>query len=339
MKGRWLKGVHKKALALGMVLWAILLMPMAGTTSAAGEVSFTIKANVLAYGAPLTAGLFQFELLKLADGFPVIQTVSNAEDGLITFNVTTALPDTINPVMPNMFYIREVVPRPSGWVLNPNETLRVMVYYTEHGTVASIKYPDGQEFSHYYTAPVSVELNVETQAVGAALPDDYFEFGLFDEDGDLVATVKNDAVGNVDFSPLAIGSDGVHNYTIRELTPSGGRWITDTKVFSVQIIATYNGSSGAFDVDTVYPDGPPIFVNEYRPPKPIGGGGANAETADESPTPSPSGSPLPTQSPDFLMPVPQTGIEDGAALWLALAIIGLLGSAYLFRWLRGLRRA
>ena len=75
---------------------------------------------------------------------------------------------------------------------------------------------------------------------------------------------------NINFPELTFTSPGVYSYTVKELTPSSGRWITDSRVYRVIITVTKNGD-GTLAASLDYPDGFPRFVNEYYdcpPPKP-----------------------------------------------------------------------
>ena len=75
---------------------------------------------------------------------------------------------------------------------------------------------------------------------------------------------------NINFSELTFTSPGVYSYTVKELTPSSERWITDNRVYRVVITVTKNGD-GTLSASLDYPDGFPRFVNEYYdcpPPKP-----------------------------------------------------------------------
>ena len=75
---------------------------------------------------------------------------------------------------------------------------------------------------------------------------------------------------NINFPELTFTSPGVYSYTVKELTPSNGRWITDNRIYRVVITVTKN-EDGTLCASLDYPDGFPKFVNEYRdcpPPKP-----------------------------------------------------------------------
>ncbi|MDR1564757.1 MAG: hypothetical protein LBS74_07350 [Oscillospiraceae bacterium] len=75
-------------------------------------------------------------------------------------------------------------------------------------------------------------------------------------------------IGNVDFSPISITEAGVHEYTIKEKTPSDGNWQTDSREYRVRVTVTDNGKGQLVVSQVEYPDGFPDFVNVYTAPKP-----------------------------------------------------------------------
>jgi pilin isopeptide linkage protein len=117
-----------------------------------------------------------------------------------------------------------------------------------------------------------------------------FEFGLFDEAGNLISTAKNGGIvwwcmSVAQFEEQSYETPGVYNYTIRELTPSGNGYITDSSVYHVRVTITaediaqggygrveYLDGEDAYNCPTslrgAVPaprDGPngPVFVNYY----------------------------------------------------------------------------
>jgi len=74
---------------------------------------------------------------------------------------------------------------------------------------------------------------------------------------------------NINFPELTFTSPGVYSYTVKELTPSRGKWRTDDRVYRVIVTVTKN-EDGTLAAALDYPDGFPKFVNEYceYPPPP-----------------------------------------------------------------------
>ncbi|MDR3344269.1 MAG: hypothetical protein LBT21_01540, partial [Oscillospiraceae bacterium] len=114
----------------------------------------------------------------------------------------------------------------------------------------------------YAAAPAEAMFSGTKSAVGAAIQAGQFEFGVFDENGGQVVAAANDAAGNITFPASAFDSVGIYNYTIGELTPSGGGWTTDATVYLAEITVTDDGS-GTLSAQISYPNGAPDFVNTY----------------------------------------------------------------------------
>lgn len=127
-----------------------------------------------------------------------------------------------------------------------------------------ISYTNGTPFLF----PVNVNLQGTKTAVGAPLPGDFFTFGVFDQNGNLVVTATADAAGNIIFPAITFTEPGTFNYTVREITPAGDGWIPDTGVFRVIITVIDNGD-GQLVATVDYPDGPLSFTNTFQQPEPV----------------------------------------------------------------------
>jgi uncharacterized repeat protein (TIGR01451 family)/pilin isopeptide linkage protein len=93
-------------------------------------------------------------------------------------------------------------------------------------------------------------------AIGAELEGGEFEFGLYDADGELVATATNGADGLVSFDDVKIAVPGEYDCTIREITAKAG-WTADTTEYPAHIFVGDDGKA-----IVTYPDGySPVFKN------------------------------------------------------------------------------
>ncbi len=133
--------------------------------------------------------------------------------------------------------------------------------------------PEGLTPENYPPAPpcrespngTSVELGSTKQAIGLALTDSQFNFGVFNASGVEVATGTNDANGNILFSPIQFNEVGTYNYTIRETSIGGNGWEVDTNSYPVQVVVTDNGT-GTLEAKIIYQDGVmPTFIDSYNP--------------------------------------------------------------------------
>jgi len=110
--------------------------------------------------------------------------------GLVEFaNLTFNAPGTYE------YSIMELTTSGGGWQTDDTEGY-VTVHVIDDGygnLIATVEYPDGFPLfiNRYETKPTTVTISACKIAVGAPLPEGRFEFGLFDEDGSLVATTTN----------------------------------------------------------------------------------------------------------------------------------------------------
>jgi pilin isopeptide linkage protein len=94
------------------------------------------------------------------------------------------------------YTLEELTPDGGGWETD-KKVVHVIVTVVDDGhghLIATVSYPDGfPTFTNTYKAcPAKVIISGCKKAVGAPLPAGRFEFGLFDDNGTLIATVTND---------------------------------------------------------------------------------------------------------------------------------------------------
>ncbi|MCL2336550.1 MAG: SpaA isopeptide-forming pilin-related protein [Firmicutes bacterium] len=217
-----------------------------------------IRANKSAIGAALPAQPFQFGLF---DHNGRLVTVATNVGGTIVFP----------PVHFAWYYrypytIRELTPSGNGWITD-GRIYQVYIGIYMGGmdfTDTSVEYPQGipSFVNRYSAAPAVVILTARKSAVGAPLPSGRFSFGVFDGSGNLITNVVKDASGELTFSGITLNAPGVYNYTIRELTPSGDGWTTDSTSYPVTVTVTDN-NMGQLVASITYPEGEPAFVNTY----------------------------------------------------------------------------
>ena len=123
-----------------------------------------------------------------------------------------------------------------------------------------ISYTEGEPF---FEIDDTVVFTGRKEATGAQLAAGLFEFGLFDDLGDLIDTTVNDGFGNIAFPPLVFDTVGTYNFTIRELTEDENGWVTDTTVFPAVVTVTIVNEEISATVD--YPNGEPLFSDSFEP--------------------------------------------------------------------------
>ena len=115
---------------------------------------------------------------------------------------------------------------------------------------AEVKVTSGEtEFKNIYTAEsakssVTDEIKVTKVLDGRDLKDGEFSFELREikgEDSELIETVKNDANGNVAFSPIKYTEAGEHTYTLSEVKGNAGGVTYDEAVYTVVTTISDNG--------------------------------------------------------------------------------------------------
>ena len=129
--------------------------------------------------------------VEYPDGLPgFINTLEGEECGLIKFpELTFDEPGVYE------FTLKELTQSGGGWTTDGRE-IKVIVRVIDDGfgnLVATIEYPDGfPEFTNKYNAkPAHIIISACKIAIGASLPDGRFEFGLYDSEGNLISTARN----------------------------------------------------------------------------------------------------------------------------------------------------
>jgi pilin isopeptide linkage protein len=212
-------------------------------------------------------GQLQFELVDQNGN--VVGNATNDKDGNIIF-------PGIDLPQGDYDLVMKAPPNGDGWHFDVPE-LPVHVHVVDNGDGTStgvVTYPDGSVFHVVYGEPVKVTVRGHKKVDGAVLYAGRFTFGLFDDSGAQVAVVTNGdgadgdgggASSDVIFSGLTFNTPGVYHYTMKELTPSGGDWQCDNRVFGVTITVTDNGE-GEYTANVSYDGGAePAFINYYAP--------------------------------------------------------------------------
>ena len=212
-------------------------------------------------GRDLQAGEFRFQL-KDAQGKEV-STVTNDEKGNFAFDDlvfdaagtysytvsedTSLLPDYISPV-----------------TTGP-KSVTIVVTDNGDGTLAADVHKDALEFENSYKAKAAtVQLSFVKKLSGrpTALEAGEFRFQLKDAQGNVAATVSNDAAGNVTFPSMAFDEAGTYVYKVSEVAGSAAGVSYDAGVRTVTIKVTDEGQ-GVLAAETSV-DGDTTFANTYK---------------------------------------------------------------------------
>ena len=254
--------------------------PTFTNTYKAPEGSFTAKAVKKLDGRKLTADdKFTFELLKVkADGSDgeIVATVENDADGNVTFPSVTVV-----SAGEHRYRIREKAGSAAGITYDKraydltvtarasqadDSKLECTVAYI--GTDAAAEPP---VFTNSYEAKGTFAAHATKSVKGADLKKDAYTFELLEvetdgSDGEVVATAKNDAEGNVTFGDVTVTSLGEHRYRMREVAGDEAGMAYDTAARDLTVTATDAGN-GKLNCEVAYEGGAePEFVNVFQKP-------------------------------------------------------------------------
>ena len=254
--------------------------PTFTNTYKAPEGSFTAKAVKKLDGRKLTADdKFTFELLKVkADGSDgdVVATTENDADGNVMFPSVT-----VASAGERRYRIREKAGSAAGITYDKrahdltvtarasqadDSKLECTVAYI--GTDAAAEPP---VFTNSYEAKGTFAAHATKSVKGADLKKDAYTFKLLEveadgSDGEVVATAKNDAEGNVTFGDVTVTSLGEHRYRMREVAGDEAGMAYDTAARDLTVTATDAGN-GKLNCEVAYEGGvEPEFVNVFQKP-------------------------------------------------------------------------
>ena len=194
---------------------------------------------------------FEFELTSEGDApmpEPATATVTQGKAAINFGKITYTEPGT---------YVYKVSEKNAGQIIdgitysaNVAE-ITVTVTPNKKGELsAAVKVTSGEtEFVNTYAtdsveSSVTSKIKVTKVLTGRDLKDGEFSFELREvkgEDSELIETVKNDANGNVVFSPIKYTEAGEHTYTLREVKGDAGGVKYDETVHTIVTTITDNG--------------------------------------------------------------------------------------------------
>ena len=92
-----------------------------------------------------------------------------------------------------------------------------------------------------------------------------FLFALFNCESDHIHAYGGNIMDNehIEFAELTYDTPGIYYYTMKELTPSGDGWLTDTSEFDIVVTVT-DDEHGNLVANVTYPQGYPTFTNIYN---------------------------------------------------------------------------
>lgn len=276
-------------------------------SSLTGDGGFTITKDFTSTNTDrgLSEGEFEFQLKS---GDDVVATAKNEADGTVSFdNITFTKPGTYSYVLsevnsgePGVDYDTTSYNVTATAKDNGDGTLEVTWEMPQ-------AMDDAVTFENTYTAENgSITLRAAKVLQGRDLTDGEFTFELR-ENGKVIDTATNNAVGEVVFNTIEYTEPGEHDYEIVEVAGAAEGVTYDTTVHTMHVSVTDNIQTGTLAVAWAYGEnGAPVFTNTYTAPEvPVepSDPGEPAKPADNLPV-----------TGDYTLPIVGGIVVAGAAL-------------------------
>lgn len=241
-----------------------------------GEGGFTITKTLA--GRDLREGEFEFALVSQGEGEPTVVTAKNDASGkvafpAISFNAPGEYHYRLAEVdggLGGVTYDTTVYDVTAKVVDNGDGTLGVTWSVSKDG-----KALEGKEivFANSYKAVgTSITFNAAKVLTGRELKKGEFTFELRDANGKVLQTVKNGALTEggyapIAFDPITYDEPGTYDYRIVEVKGDAEGITYDETVFTYHVVVTDDGN-GQLQVEwTVGETGAPVFQNGFVKPE------------------------------------------------------------------------
>lgn len=241
-----------------------------------GKDGFAITKTLA--GRDLREGEFEFALVSQGEGEPTVVTAKNDASGkvafpAISFNAPGEYHYRLAEVdggLGGVTYDTTVYDVTAKVVDNGDGTLGVTWSVSKDG-----KALEGKEIvfaNSYKAAGTSITFNAAKVLTGRELKKGEFTFELRDANGKVLQTVKNGALTEggyapIAFDPITYDEPGTYDYRIVEIEGDAEGITYDETVFTYHVVVTDDGN-GQLQVEwTVGETGAPVFQNVYVKPE------------------------------------------------------------------------
>ena len=241
-----------------------------------GKDGFAITKTLA--GRDLREGEFEFALVSQGEGEPTVVTAKNDASGkvafpAISFNAPGEYHYRLAEVdggLGGVTYDTTVYDVTAKVVDNGDGTLGVTWSVSKDG-----KALEGKEIvfaNSYKAAGTSITFNAAKVLTGRELKKGEFTFELRDANGKVLQTVKNGALTEggyapIAFDPITYDEPGTYDYRIVEVKGEAEGITYDETVFTYHVVVTDDGN-GQLQVEwTVGETGAPVFQNVYVKPE------------------------------------------------------------------------
>lgn len=229
-------------------------------------------------GRDLREGEFEFALVSQGEGEPTVVTAKNDASGkvafpAISFNAPGEYHYRLAEVdggLGGVTYDTTVYDVTAKVVDNGDGTMGVTWSVSKDG-----KALEGKEIvfaNNYKAAGTSITFNAAKVLTGRELKKGEFTFELRDANGKVLQTVKNGALTEggyapIAFDPITYDEPGTYDYRIVEVRGDAEGITYDETVFTYHVVVTDDGS-GQLQVEwTVGETGAPVFQNGFVKPE------------------------------------------------------------------------
>lgn len=229
-------------------------------------------------GRDLREGEFEFALVSQGEGEPTVVTAKNDASGKVAFPaISFNAPGEYNyrlaevdGGLSGVTYDTTVYDVTAKVVDNGDGTLGVTWSVSKDG-----KALEGKEIvfaNSYKAAGTSITFNAAKVLTGRELKKGEFTFELRDANGKVLQTVKNGALTEggyapIAFDPIAYDEPGTYDYRIVEVKGDAEGITYDETVFTYHVVVTDDGN-GQLQVEwTVGETGAPVFQNVFVKPE------------------------------------------------------------------------
>ena len=241
-----------------------------------GEGGFAITKTL--DGRDLREGEFEFALVSQGEGEPTVLTAKNDANGKVSFPaISFNAPGEyhyrlaeVDGGLGGVTYDTTVYDVTATVVDNGDGTLGVTWSVSKGGQPL-----EGKEIvfaNSYKAAGTSITFNAAKVLTGRDLKKGEFTFELRDANGKVLQTVKNGALTEggyapIAFDPITYDEPGTYDYRIVEVKGDAEGITYDETVFTYHVVVTDDGN-GQLQVEwTVGETGAPVFQNVYVKPE------------------------------------------------------------------------
>lgn len=229
-------------------------------------------------GRDLREGEFEFALVSQGEGEPTVVTAKNDANGKVVFPAISFNEPgeyryrlaEVDGGLGGVTYDTTVYDVTAKVVDNGDGTLDVTWSVSKDG-----KALEGKEIvfaNSYKAAGTSITFNAAKVLTGRELKKGEFTFELRDANGKVLQTVKNGALTEggyapIAFDPIAYDEPGTYDYRIVEVKGDAEGITYDETVFTYHVVVTDDGN-GQLQVEwTVGETGAPVFQNVFVKPE------------------------------------------------------------------------